>query len=63
MSAILNIDFNKVDQPMFYTATELTTDEILSSGTDIEKVVEEADKTGKEFVLNYITNPKYNFIF
>lgn len=63
MNTLLNKDINTSKPLVTFTATDLITDEIIAQGCDIDLVVEQADIIGKEYMINFITNPDYSFIF
>ena len=47
-----------------FVAIEIGTNgNILASGQDAEKVVEEANKTEKEYIISYIPSNNHMFIF
>ena len=43
-----------------YTATDLVTDKVISSGYDIEKVQKIAESSGKEYLINFISMAGYS---
>lgn len=44
-------------------ALDISTNEIITEGYDGEKVIEEAEKSGIEFILKFETDPNIDFVF
>lgn len=60
MSKTINL---KTENPIIIRALNLFTNELIAEGSDGDKVLEKAIDSGQEYILDFETSPKYNFIF
>ncbi len=51
------------NKDLIIKALDITTNEVISEGFDSEKVIEQAEKSGQEYIIDFQTNPDYNFVF
>ena len=49
--------------PVLIKAINIETDEIIFSGFDGEEVIKKAKQSGQNYILDYETEPSYNFLF
>ena len=54
---------NNIDPTFIVKAIDIDTDEIICKGSKGEDVIREADKSGKNYILDFETEPRYNFYF
>lgn len=54
----------KKDSSIFLIkAINVETDEIICSGSNGEEVIKKAEKSGENYILDYESEPRYNFYF
>jgi hypothetical protein len=51
------------DKDILFVATEIGTETVIASGDDADKVIQEAEKSGKEYIISYIPSKNHTFIF
>lgn len=44
-------------------ALNLITNNIISQGNDVSLVIKEANESGEEYILDFETNPNFDFVF
>ncbi len=60
MSANKNINS---DPTFIVKAIDIDTDELICEGSNGEEVIQKADKSGKNYILDFESEPRYNFYF
>ncbi len=50
-------------EELIIKALNISTNKVISEGSDGAMVIEEAEKSGEEYILDFQTNPDYNFVF
>jgi len=62
-SEIMSTLSHNTDYTMIIRAIEIATNKILFEGFNGEEVISNAEKSGKDYILDFETHPGYNFIF
>ena len=44
-------------------AIDLTSDDVICEGYNYDMIVEKAEKSKKDYILDFITDPEFNFVF
>lgn len=67
MSALtltMNTDNSSISDPKFIVkAIDIETNELICEGPIGEDVIKEADESGKNYILDFESEPRYNFYF
>ncbi|WP_350284489.1 hypothetical protein [uncultured Croceitalea sp.] len=51
------------DSTFIVKAIEIETNKVICEGSSGEEVIKEADESGKNYILDFESEPRYNFLF
>lgn len=59
------MSINKKNSDSFITvkAINIETNEVIFQGADGEEVLKKAEESGEDYILDFVTNSDYNFVF
>jgi len=58
-----NENHTNSDPTFIVKAIDIDTNEVICEGSSGEDVIKEADESGKDYILDFESEPRYNFLF